>query len=96
MRGGEEKEREGRGTKGRHRSGDGAPWRRYGAVLLQLVLLAFLPADVCLNGPAKQARQLALMLRGHPAGASSRHLITGARRGGRRRCMERSLTSQGG
>lgn len=35
-------------------------------------------ADVCLNGPAKQARQLALMLRGHPAGASSRHLITGA------------------
>lgn len=34
-------------------------------------------ADVCLPGPAKQARQLALMLRDHPAGASSRHMLKG-------------------
>ncbi|KAL4423355.1 hypothetical protein ABPG77_004286 [Micractinium sp. CCAP 211/92] len=33
-------------------------------------------ADVCLNGPAKQARQLALMLRDHPAGLSTRHMLT--------------------
>lgn len=35
--------------------------------------------DVCLKGAAtKQARQLALALRDHPAGASSRHLLTSA------------------
>ncbi|KAL4448224.1 hypothetical protein ABPG75_005443 [Micractinium tetrahymenae] len=33
-------------------------------------------ADVCLNGPAKQARQLALMLWDHPAGLSTRHMLT--------------------
>lgn len=39
-------------------------------------------ADVCLNGPAKQARQLALMLRDHPAGLSTRHMLTGELQGG--------------
>ncbi|KAI3426409.1 hypothetical protein D9Q98_008779 [Chlorella vulgaris] len=34
-------------------------------------------ADVCLPGPARVARQLALMLRDHPAGAATRKLITG-------------------
>ncbi|KAL4857619.1 Serine carboxypeptidase 24 [Chlorella vulgaris] len=34
-------------------------------------------ADVCLPGPARVARQLALMLRNHPAGAATRKLITG-------------------
>lgn len=38
-------------------------------------------ADVCLNGPAKQARQLALMLRDHPAGLSTRHMLTGGLQG---------------
>jgi hypothetical protein len=37
-------------------------------------------ADVCLPRAASSARQLALMLRDHPAGLSTRPLITGGQR----------------